>query len=150
MKKILLLLSAINLSTHIFSQHETKFEGHWCNDEQAEETGEYLSLSIFRDESGKHGSSFSSGGPFEETHTVKLISENKIELYFESVGGSIAFNELQHDSGAKCKKSRLAELEFLDENHIKISIFPNECSYLPNGQAIILTKLKEDQFCGDF
>jgi hypothetical protein len=115
-----------------------------------EETGEYLSLSISPGEKGEFTSSFSNGGPFEETHTIKPLTEKKIWLYFESVGGSISFNELQDDVSAKCKLKQLAECELLNDYNVKITIYPNDCTYLPSGKSFILRKLSEGETCGDY
>jgi hypothetical protein len=144
------LFLTVCFSNPTFSQDFSNFLGGWCNNEQAEKTGEYVNLGIYQDENKKLSSSFSNGGPFEESHTVKLISDTKIDLYFYSVGGSISFNELQDSNTGKCKKTKLAECVLLDKNRMQITTFANDCSYLPHQQTIILKRLSEDQFCSDY
>jgi hypothetical protein len=136
-------------STDCDSQNMSAFIGSWCNHDKTEESGEYIYLSFAFNDQRILESSFSNGGPFEEVYLVKPNNEKKSQLFFNSIGGSIAFNNLQNNESDLCKKSALAVCEILDSTHMSLTTYINDCSYLPESITVILHKLEDGDFCGE-
>jgi hypothetical protein len=147
--KVLFIIILITLC-HItgYTQEHLNYLGIWCNNERFEETSEYLYLEIYLDENNKVRSSLSTGGPFEESQKLVALSKNSFHLFYESNGGSISFNQLNHKASKSCLKNPFASCEVLDDKHLLMTTFENNCSYLPQKQTLILMRLESDESCG--
>ena len=149
--KVLFIIILITLCHFTgYSQEYLNYLGIWCSNERFEEKGEYLNLQIYLDENKKVRSTLSTGGPFEESHKVVPLSKNSFNLFYESVGGSISFNQLNHKASRSCLKNPFALCEVLDDKHLIMTTYENDCTYLPKNQTLILIRLEPDESCGTY
>lgn len=121
-------------------------EGYWCNSEYSKDTGEYFSLAFENYENVK-SIRFNSGGPFTEYHRIEFVEQNKFFLFFESIEGSISFNSVNQSSSLNCKSIKVLEGELINDLQLKLKIFENPCSYMPNNTTILLKRLSNEEFC---
>jgi hypothetical protein len=116
-----------NTSTNIAPERENKKEalsifGDWGS----EDVNGTLSIS-------KEKTTFW-GGPFSEKLSTKILGD-VMELYFESIDGSISFNNATNNDGVKnlkCKK--LVGKCYLKDNILVLEGFEDVCGQIPMGK----------------
>jgi hypothetical protein len=128
-------------------QNPILFNGRWCNNESLIETGEVFQLEISTDSNGVITATYYSGGPFEENYTGELSIEGNLNLYFNSVGGSISFNNLNNSGEKNCQNIKFATCKLILQDKIEVITYENDCSYMPANSVIILKRLAEDESC---
>lgn len=123
-------------------KEDNKFIGTWNIGDVA--TDDLFQLSFY-DLGAEIGADYYKGGPFQEQFTCRFISDNKVELYFDDLAGSISFNELSNveeiNNDEECKV-KVAECEWISASKIKVKTFNDKCGYVPGGMKLILTKQK--------
>ena len=118
------------------------FNGNWCDNSSYEETGEYFNLEIQLNSTGNGEATFSTGGPFEESYSCKINQEGKLDLIWESVGGSMSFNE-QNKQQTCQKKTATCTLD--SKNNLSVTVFKNDCAYL--NRSATLSRLPANESC---
>ena len=119
------------------------YSGEWCNADNWESSGEYFNITINVNPNGEGHATYTQGGPFEEEYKFKITEEGKLELYWEGISGSIAFDE-NNKSNETCKKIT-ALLKIMDNNTLEVMRYVNDCAYL--SRNITLKKLNENESC---
>lgn len=137
------LKSELNASKKLDFQ---ALEGYWCNSEYSKDRGEYFSLKFENYENVK-SIRFNSGGPFTEYYRIEFVEQNKFVLFFELIEGSISFNSVNQSSSLNCKSIKVLEGELINDLQLKLQIFENPCSYMPNNTTILLKRLSNEEFC---
>lgn len=123
------------------------FLGSWCNKEAWKDKGEFFSLLILLSEEGETSAIFSNGGPFSETLQMN-ISGIEAEFYFDSLGGSIAFNDIANQSEAKDCSEKVASGKLIDENSLEIAHINDVCGHMSAPtESLVLTRLNEGETC---
>jgi hypothetical protein len=147
----LLIKAQTEIEQLIVLQSSNSFTGSWCNNDFWDEEGELFNLDISTDEKGIINACFYSGGPFQECYIGKLSTEGNLDLFYDSAGGSISFNEAISSADKNlllnCKKTKYAICKLIELDKIQIITYENNCSYMPSNMKIVLKKLKEDESC---
>ena len=121
------------------------FLGEWCCNDETVNVGEYFKLTFNLSD---HGLSiiFHSGGPFEEEYSGKVVSENRAELYFSSVGGSISFNRLMDEEEMEEKiGKKVADCVLQPDGTLKVLILEGENDTVHATHT--LRAIKEGEWC---
>jgi hypothetical protein len=122
--------------------HQYSFEGDSTESKIDDSTDWSFSLSI---DENKIVCTIYCCSPFEEHHQGSWsLNDNSIDFFFNSIGGTISFNEIhENDNVEKCKKNNSMQFEKINESQIKVYNYGCECSEFANSSAgpwIILNK----------
>ncbi len=117
------------------------FAGEWCNADAYEETGEYFNLIIEAGEAARIY--FTNGGPFEEDFSFRVIAENELELYFESLMGSTSLKGGK-SSGNDCS-SPVMRCKIGPEGRMQIETFSDACGFVPKNIRLELHRLQQGE-----
>lgn len=129
------------------AEDQNYFLGRWCNNDLWSENSEYFLLEFSLSDDGGINAVFHNNGPFSETLRAD-IAGRAADLYFESVEGSMSFNEGAIKYDAKDCTERVASATILDENSLQISNFNDVCGYMSAPTDIVaLTRLQDGQTC---
>jgi hypothetical protein len=128
-------------------QNQILFNGRWCNNDSLNETGEVFQLEISTDSNGLITALYYSGGPFEENYIGELSTEGNLNLYFNSVGGSISFNNSNNSGEKNCQKIKFATCKLILQDRIEVKTYENDCSLMPANSVIIIKRLEDDDSC---
>ena len=74
-----------------------------------------------------------SGGPFSEHLSARTI-DGVLELFFDSIDGSISFNDSTNNDGKKSNCKKLIGKCYLKDNILIFEGFGDECGQLPKGK----------------
>lgn len=128
-------------------EDQNYFLGRWCNNELWKENNEYFALEFLLSENGEVKAVFHNNGPFSQTLRAD-VAGRVADLYFESVEGSMSFNEAAIKYDAKDCTERVASATILDENSLQISNFNDVCGYMSAAtDTLSLTKLQDGETC---
>ena len=130
-------------TTKDFKKLPEQFLGEWCgNDISVIDAGTIFQLRFEEDIV-----TYYTRGPFQEELTVKVISDEEVELYFDMIMGSTSFARAQGDMEERECKTLVAKCKLLSENEMEVTTFKDECGQIPEDITITLHKLGEDEFC---
>lgn len=131
----------------VVAEDQNYFLGRWCNNDLWKENNEYFLLEFSVFDNGEIKAVFHNNGPFSETLRAN-VSGREADLYFESVEGSMSFNEVAIKYDAKDCTERVVSANILDENSLQISNFNDVCGYLSAPtETLELTRLQDGETC---
>lgn len=128
-------------------ESENYFLGRWCNNNTREDRNEFFLLEFLLSADGETKALFTNGGPFSETLNANVLGA-EADLYFESIEGSMSFNEAAINYDAKDCTERVASAKIIDQNTLEIANFNDVCGHISaSAETLLLTRLNDGEAC---